>query len=195
MSDHYKGYRLVLIIVAGALVVLWAGVLAKGLKQNRVVSSTETLFSRADIGMDLFRLRQIRNGSLEWDIQAQQAELFEGQHEIRLREMRAILNSSDGFRIAFSGSHGILDTKTYDFIIQEDEGNVSVEMNNAYTIEAPSLVWNDGERSLRSDQPVLIRGQNILIRGRRLKMQPDLQLLTVNGDVKVTVGPESISYR
>jgi len=139
--------------------------------------------------MDLFTLKQIRNGVVEWDIKADRAELNQQQKQVSLIGMKAVLQTTEGLQMDFSGDRGLLNTGTNDFEIKENQGNLTVSMNNGYIIEAPSLTWKDKDREIISEYPIRIIGQGLWIRGDRMVVNLKNQQLIVNGDVHVTTAP------
>jgi LPS export ABC transporter protein LptC len=189
MMYMVRSPRIILLILIGMLTLLLIWVIAVGVDRHSVLPSSSGLISKADIAMDRFTLKQIRNGAVEWDIMAQRAELFEDRHEVSLSGMQAVLQTTEGLRMSFSGDRGVLNTETHDFEIKENEGILTVSMNNGYVIEAPSLTWKDREREIGSEQPIRIIGQGLWIRGDHLIVKLENQQLMVNGDVHVTTAP------
>ncbi len=181
--------RIILLTLIVMLLGLLLWVLSVGIERHAVLPSSRGLISKADIEMDRFSLKQIRDGLVEWDIKADRAELFEEREEISLNTMQATLQTAEGLRVVFSGDEGILNTGTHDFEIKENEGDLSLSMNNGYTIQAPTLIWKDQQREIVSDQPVRIIGQGLRIQGDQLLVKLENQQLTVNGDVHVTTEP------
>lgn len=173
----------------GMLLGLLLWVLSVGIERRTVLPSSKGLIGKADIEMDRFSLKQIRDGLVEWDIKADRAELFEERQEVSLSAIQATLQTAEGLRVSFSGDEGILNTGTHDFKIKENEGDLNLSMNNGYTIQAPTLVWKDQQREIVSDQPVRIIGQGLRIQGDQLVVKLENQELTVNGDVHVTTEP------
>ncbi|HET6466694.1 MAG TPA: LPS export ABC transporter periplasmic protein LptC [Nitrospiria bacterium] len=181
--------RIFLLIFIGMLLSLLAWVLSVGIEHPQVLPSSKTLISKADIEMDGFTLKQIRNGTVEWDIRAKHAEVFEDRKEVFLKEMQAILQTAEGLQVRFSGDEGLLDTETHDFEIKKNDGDLDVSMNNGFTIRTPSMSWKDQEREIISLQPVQITAQRLLIRGDQLVVKLENQQFTVTGDVRVTAEP------
>ncbi len=181
--------RMFLLTLIGILVALLAWVLSVGIERHAVLPSSKGLISKADIEMDRFSLKQIRNGSVEWDIKADRAELFEERHEVSLNAIQAILQTAEGLRVSFSGDRGLLNTGTHDFEIKKNEGDLNVSMNNGYTIQASSLTWKDRQREIVSEQPIRIIGQGLRIHGDQLIIKLENQQVTVHGDVHVTAEP------
>lgn len=181
--------RVILLILIGMLLASLAWVLSVGIEQRDAVPSSRGLMTKADIEMDRFSMRQMRDGALEWDIRANRAQLFEDRHEASLQDMEATLRTADGLQVRFSGDQALLNTETHDFEIKKNDGDLTVWMNNGYTIEAPSLTWREQQREIVSDRPIRISGQGLQMRGGRLIVKPESQQFTIHEDVHVTVGP------
>jgi len=181
--------RLILLSLIGMLTLLLLWVMAVGIDRHSELPSSRGMINKADIGMDLFTLKQIRNGVVEWDIKADRAELNQQQKQVSLIGMKAVLQTTEGLQMDFSGDRGLLNTGTNDFEIKENQGNLTVSMNNGYIIEAPSLTWKDKDREIISEYPIRIIGQGLWIRGDRMVVNLKNQQLIVNGDVHVTTAP------
>jgi LPS export ABC transporter protein LptC len=181
--------RIMLLIFIGMLLALLAWVLSVGIEHPQVLPPSRTLISKADIEMEGFTLKQIRNGAVEWDIKAKRAELFEDRKEVFLNETQANLQTAEGLQVSFSGDQGLLNTATHDFEIKNNDGDLDVSLNNGFTIRAPSLSWKDQEREIVSLEPVQITAQRLRIRGNQLIVKLENQQFTVNGDVHVTTAP------
>jgi LPS export ABC transporter protein LptC len=184
-----KFQRIILLTLIGLLMVMLVWVLSAGIDPRTVLPSSKGLISKADIVMDNFSLKQVRNGLVEWDIKAEQAELFEERDEVSLSAIQATLQTAEGLRVSFSGDRGLLNTGTHDFEIKKNEGDLNVSMNNGYTIQASSLTWKDRQREIVSEQPIRIIGQGLRIRGDQLIIKLENQQLIINGDVHVTEEP------
>ena len=187
--DTVKFPRMFLLTLIGMLLVLLVWVLSVGIERHAVFPSSRGLISKADIEMDRFSLKQIRNGLVEWNIKADRAELFEERHEVSLSALQATLQAADGLQVRFSGDRGLFNTATHDFEIKQNDGDLNVSMNNGYTVQASSLTWKDRQREIVSEQPIRIMGQGLRIRGDQLIVKLENQQLTVNGDVHVTAEP------
>ena len=187
--DTVKFPRIILLTLIGILLVLLVWVLSAGIERHAVLPSSRGLIGKADIEMDRFSLKQIRNGLVEWNIKADRAELFEERHKVSLSALQATLRTAEGLRVSFSGDRGLFNTGTHDFGIKQNDGDLDVSMNNGYTIQAPSLTWKDQQREIVSEQPIRIIGQGLRIRGDHLIVKPENQQLTVSGDVHVTTEP------
>jgi LPS export ABC transporter protein LptC len=178
---------LLILIVVLSGVLIW--VVLRGVERRPTLPSSAGLLTNADIKMERFSLKQIRNGLVEWDIKADQAEVFENRQEVSLKELQATLQTTDGLRVSFAGDRGILNTRTHDFEIEKNDGNLEVSMNTGYSIQTPSLSWKDQEREIVSEKPVQINAKGLQIRGNHLIVKMENQQLMVNGDVHVTTEP------
>jgi LPS export ABC transporter protein LptC len=181
--------RMILLILTVILsgVLIW--VVLRGVERRPVLPSSAGLLTNADIKMERFSLKQIRNGLVEWEISADQAVVFEDKQEVSLKELQATLQTTEGLRVSFAGDRGVLNTGTHDFEIEKSDGNLEVSMNTGYTIQTPSLNWKDQQREIVSNQPVQIVAKGLRIRGNQLIVKMENQQLTVNGDVHVTTEP------
>lgn len=168
---------------------LFAWVLRMGVEHRNVLSAPTGLISKADIEMSRISLKQIRDGSVEWDIQAQGAALFEDRREVSLDNLRATLRMKNGLQVEFKGDHGHLNTGTQDFEIEGSGSDVTVSMNNGFQIQTPSLTWRNDKREIVSDKPVRIVAQGLDIRGDGMNIRLDDQQMTVDGDVHVATKP------
>jgi len=178
-----------LLIFIGMLLALLVWVLSVGIEHPQVLPTSRTLISKADIEMEGFTFKQIRNGAVEWYIKAERAELFEDRKEVLLKDTQATLQTAEGLQVSFSGDQGLINTATHDFEIKKNDGDLDVSMNNGFTIRTPSLSWKDQAREIVSLEPVQITAPRLRIRGNQLVVKLENQQFTVNGDVHVTTEP------
>jgi len=187
--DSVRVSRIILLSLILILMGLFAWVLRMGVEHRGALTAPSGLITKANIEMNRFSLKQLRDGAVEWDIRAEGAALYEDRQEVSLDHLKATLLTKDGLRLNFSGDRGRLNTATQDFEIENTEGNVTVSMSNGFEIQAPSLIWKDKQREIISEDPVRIMAQGLDIRGNHMNIRLDEQQMTVSGDVHVTTGP------
>jgi LPS export ABC transporter protein LptC len=141
----------------------------------------------ADIGIRDLSFIQTRSGEVEWNITARSAELFESEHRTILEDAHVVLHTPEDLQITFEGDQGIFDTDSHDFKIEDEDGEIKLEITNGYTILTKELEWRDRDRVIRTSQPVKISGPWFVIDGVGLTIETLSQEFIINEGVHVTL--------
>ncbi len=141
----------------------------------------------ADIQIRDFAFIQTRDDYNEWEIKAQQAEVFENQRQAVLQELQVQFRLPQGLGMTFHGKQGKLDTQNHDFEIFSDDGSIEVAFNNGYKIATRSLKWTNQEQRILTSDAVQIQGPGLKIYGQGLEAYLASQELKVLSDVHAEV--------
>jgi LPS export ABC transporter protein LptC len=141
----------------------------------------------ADIQVQDFAFIQTQDDYNEWEIKAQQAEVFEDQAQAVLQELQVQFKLPEGLEMSFHGKQGKLDTRNHDFEIFSDDHDIEVTFNNGYKIATRSLKWANQEQRILTSDPVQIQGPGLKINGQGLEAYLDSQELKVLSDVHAEV--------
>ena len=123
------------------------------------------VLEEADVGMEGFVYRQIKDGIIQWEVVARKAEVFEAKHEASLETVEVRLLSRDGEEMTLQAEEGLINTETNDFELRNREELIIIELANGYTILTPHIHWIDAKQEIRTPNPVTIQGQGIKITG------------------------------
>ena len=138
---------------------------------------------KANIQIRDFSFIRTYDGNNEWRIQAAQAEVFEDQQFVWMKDLQVQYESPKGWELSFFGEHGRLDTQTHDFELLTDQDALEMVVNRNYKIFAKSIRWVDHRQTILSSDPVVIEGPSIRIRGLGMEASLAQQELRVLSDV------------
>lgn len=142
---------------------------------------------RADVKIDQFTFVQTHNGSKEWELKADRAEVFEEDQKAYLQKVAVTMNTPQGLRLTLDGDEGILDTQKKDFSLKKNTDPMIIRLSNGYTIKTSGLKWSNAEREIITEGPAHISGSQIEIDGKELKVKVENQEVILSGDVKAVV--------
>jgi lipopolysaccharide export system protein LptC len=146
---------------------------------------------RADATISDFTFTQTKGATVQWQVQAQQARLFEQDRRALLQTVVVTLFGQQGKELTVNGEEGTLDTATKNFMLANRSTPLVVETSNGYVIYTNHLEWTDQTREIRTQDPVRIVGHGLEVRGRGLLGHLDTQEFEVLEDVHVDVSPTS----
>ena len=146
-------------------------------------------FERADGSIQEFTFTQTKRGTVQWEVHAKHARLFQGENRAVLDDVQVTLYGDTGKQLSLHGDEGTLDTAKKDFLLSNRSVPIAVETNDGYTIYTNHLVWSEGQREIRTNDPVVIKGQGMEINGRGLLGKLDSEEFQVLDDVQVDLAP------
>lgn len=150
------------------------------------VASTGPLV-HADAGIDQFSFLQTQGGAVRWKVEAQRAHVLEAQHQAQLEQVRVTLYGAQGQELMLEGDAGTIDTATKNFLLVNQGRPIVVELGSGYTIYTNHLTWTDNTREVRTDDPVMMVGHGLEVRGRGLIGKLDTEEFRVLQDVRVDI--------
>lgn len=146
---------------------------------------------QADATISNFTFTQTKGAAVQWQVQAQQARLFEQEKRALLQTVAVTLFGQRGKELTVTGEEGTLDTATKNFMLANRTAPLVVETTNGYIIYTNHLVWTDQTREIRTEDPVRIVGHGLEVRGRGLLGHLDTEEFEVLEDVHVDLDPTS----
>ncbi len=152
-------------------------------------SASQGPLGRSDAGIDQFKFIQSRAGVVQWEVQAQQAHVFEAEHRARLEQVQVTLYGSKGWELKLEGDEGTIDLVSKDFVLVKREDRIAVQLQSGYTIKTNHLAWTDREREVKTGDPVTISGHGLVVRGRGLVGKLDTEEFRIARDVQVVITP------
>lgn len=182
----HKGSRIILPFLMIPLISYLIFFFNAGIKK-RSISNQErsgSIVKEADTRIDDFSLFQTREGKVELEIKAMQAELFEEEGRVLLRDLKITINRDNGMRVYLVGDNGSFNTVSKDFQINKVDKDINVNLGDDLTVVTESIRWINEKREIVSDSPVEIRGTGMVIKGNQLAVNLDSQQFEVSGDVK-----------
>ncbi len=122
----------------------------------------------ADARLGEFTFTQSKGETVEWQLRAKQAHLFEKDKRAVLREVILTLYGGAGDEVTVQGEEGTFNTATKDFVLANQDAPIVVQTRSGYTIYTKRLEWVEAVREIRTTAPVRIVGHGLEIRGRGL---------------------------
>jgi LPS export ABC transporter protein LptC len=181
---------------AGLLVVVAAALGGIGYEVSRTVGAHRAR-TLADLGSDFlptvaqhirsFRRIKVEKGRTLWEITARDAQYFDKQDEIIVREPQITFYLADGVRRAHvSGAEGRLvlagrELKTFTL-----RGGVTVRLDDL-EVETGEATYDRARDLITSPGPVRMRGRTLDVSGRGMEVQVTPQHVRLLEDVHTTV--------
>jgi lipopolysaccharide export system protein LptC len=141
--------------------------------------------AHADAGIDQFSFLQSQDGKVRWRVEAQRARILEADHRAHLEHVRVTLYGASGWELKLEGDQGTIDTVKRDFVLSRSGGPIVVQLGSGYTIYTNRLAWADAQREITTQEPVMMAGHGMEVRGRGLIGKLDTEEFKVLEDVQV----------
>lgn len=179
-----------------ALSVVLACFLAYLLVTNSTMVSTPTAaapgsMDTADATISQFTFTQTKGDTVQWQVQAQEARLFERDRRAMLRVVAVTLFGRRGKELTVTGDEGTLNTETKNFELANRSEPLVIQTESGYVIYTNHLTWTDQTREIRTQDPVRIVGHGLEVMGRGLLGHLDREEFEVLEDVHVDLAPAS----
>ena len=163
MSNRF--IRWILSGISFGLAAFLSYVVMSHMQTNAPSSPASPALKEADAGIEGFVYRQTKDGRIQWEVEAQNAELFEVRHEASLKNVHVRLFRNDGEEMVLQANEGMINTETNDFELRNHTELVAIEFSNGYTVLTPAIYWIDAKQEFRTSNPVTIRGNGLTITG------------------------------
>lgn len=141
----------------------------------------------SDAGIDQFRFTQSRAGTVQWEVRAKRARVFEAAKRAVLEEVEVTLFGAKGWEMKLAGEEGTVDLTKKDFTLMNRADPIVVHLQGGYTALSNHLVWTDDERRISTADPVTISGHGLTVTGRGFAGRLDTEEFQVLENVHVDV--------
>lgn len=148
---------------------------------------TEPVFETTDAGIEGFVYRQTEEGRVQWEVEAQKAEIHESEQHVLLKQVHVRLFGNEGQDMQLEAEEGTINTANGDFDLRNQDELIAIELVNGYTILTPHVHWVDAEQTISTDRPVTIHGPGLIITGSGLNAELQTETLGVLDDVYVQI--------
>lgn len=145
----------------------------------------------ADAKISQFTFTQTKGEIVQWQVQAQEARLFEREKRAMLQTVTVTLFGQAGKELTVAGDDGILDTETKNFVLSNRVEPLVLHTESGYVIYTNHLAWTDQAREIHTDDAVRIVGHGLEVTGRGLLGHLDTEEFEVLEDVHVDLAPTS----
>lgn len=177
------------------LSVLLGGVLIYLLLTNSTASpptaTAPGTINQADAIISKFTFTQTKGDKVQWQVDAQQARLFEQEKRAVLDDVAVTLFGVQGKELTVHGDEGTLNTETKNFLLANRSEPLVIYTQSGYIIYTNHLAWTDQTREIRTQDPVHIVGHGLDVKGRGLLGHLDTEEFEVLEDVHVDLAPAS----
>jgi LPS export ABC transporter protein LptC len=141
----------------------------------------------ADAWIQGFTYRQTQSGVAKWEVVAKRAQVFEAEHRAQLEDVTVHLFGKEDKQMTVEAEQGTINTKTKNIDLQNQNGFLSVQLNNGYTIFSKHLQWKESSHQVKSQTPVVIKGKGLTITGTGLVGNVDEEEFQILSNVRAEV--------
>jgi LPS export ABC transporter protein LptC len=164
-------------LVFGGLV---AGLVAHYYGAKSREPSVSVLPKDEDVTLEKIHHVAIRNGAKEWTLDAESAGYAEAEKRTALSQIAATFFLQDGRTIHLTSHKGVLMMDTKDM---EVTGDV-VARSGPYALNTERLVYDHDKRAISTDTPVVVKGEGVNLRGKRMVFSLRTERALLTGDVE-----------
>lgn len=169
-SDMWEIFARRTLLSLSVLLTIFLGYLlfrnATSAPSSRPISSVS--IEEADAKLGEFTFTQSKGETVEWQVRAKQARLFEQEKRAVLREVVLTFHGGAGDEVTVEGEEGTFNTATKDFMLTNQKAPIVVQTRSGYTIYTNRLEWVEAVQEIRTSAPVRIVGHGLEIRGQGL---------------------------
>lgn len=139
----------------------------------------------SEAGIDHFRFTQSRAGTVQWEVRAKRAQMFEGEKRAELKDVEVTLFGAQGWEMKLAGDEGTVDLAKKDFVLVNRVEPIVVQLQGGYTAVSNHLTWSDEQRKITTKDPVTISGHGLTVKGRGFAGKLDTEEFQVLENVHV----------
>lgn len=138
------------------------------------------------MSMEGFRFIQSDNGRVSWQMNAQNADLYEN-NEARLKDVVISYSGVNHSQTSLLSDVGVMDTISGDATFLKDIREVRIVSKDGYLLTTNSLKWHADDRQVETEAPFKLVGNEIYLEGTGLSADVDIRALTVRKHVKAVL--------
>lgn len=154
-------------------------------------SVAQESIDQADAKLSEFTFTHSKGDTVQWQVQAKQARVFDQEKRALLHEVALTFYGGGGEEVTVRGEEGTLDTASKNFMLVNSEAPVTVTTKSGYTIYTNHLAWTDRAKEIRTEDPVRIVGNGLEVRGIGLLGKMESEEFEILQDVHVDLVPAS----
>lgn len=177
-----KLIRKLLLLITISLIILITGFLVKN-KSNLPKSVSARLTKTGiDISIKNLRLIEEKDGTKQWELNADTAEVINSKGITQLKKIQMNLFQKNGDKLSVSADNGIVENNNKNI---ELKGNIEVSNNEGYTLKTENLKWLSEQKIIQFDDEIEIRGQDLNVTGKRMTVDVENNIVKIYGGVRV----------
>ena len=121
----------------------------------------------ADAWIKGFSYRQTRAGSTKWVVTADQAKVFDDEHVAKLQTVKVQLfdQTFQKEQMRITSEEGLMNTSNNDFELVSHNEKTVMTFEGGYQMFSNRLTWSEHNRQIHTPDPVVIRGNGLVITG------------------------------
>jgi LPS export ABC transporter protein LptC len=177
-------------LIFAAVVVFVAGIALVMVFRDRGprADQGEPAISSADYRITELRLREESRNGTRWQLDADQAEVFEETGRTRLQKV-VIRIEDKGQTWTVTGDEGELVRADKDV---ELRGNVVVASSDGLRLETSRLRWDGQSERAWTDEPVTLSRAGVVVTGHGLEVKVSEETVIVGSRVRATLQPGAL---
>lgn len=144
---------------------------------------TVDLGSRADLALQEVQYVETERGRTKWKLRAKRVEHWIRGEVTKAYELEVVFFLEDGRVVKVRAQKGAF--KHGDFI--ELEGGVVLQTEEGYLLRTEALRYEDRERLVRTEAPVQIEGEGVVLKGVGLEVKLKEQSFLIPKEVEATI--------
>ena len=124
----------------------------------------------ADAWIQGFSYRQTRSGSTKWVVTADQAKVFDDEHIAKLQTVKVQLfdQNFQQEQMMITSQEGVMNTSNNDFDLISQDKKTVMTFESGYQVFSDRLAWKETDRQIHTADPVVIKGEGLVITGTGL---------------------------
>ncbi len=184
MADPRAKLKITLAIIAGLMIVAAVSAFYQYRRnQAKPLLSIPKAANKAIMALSRIHQTATKDGVVQWELEAETAELEAGSAKMVLREPRVNFYLDDGSKMSLTAREGVLFTRNNDMLVR---GAVNI-YHQRYTLETEALAYHHDRRILKADVPVQIASQAVDLRAASMTYDLTENQARFSGRVKGVV--------
>lgn len=177
-----KLLRKLLLLITISLIILITFFFVKNKSKLPKLVSAKLAKTGIDVSIKNLHLIEEKNGTKQWELNADIAEVINSKGITKLKEIQINLFQKNGEDILISADNGIIQNNNKNI---ELKGNVEVINHEGYTLKTENLKWFSEKKTIRIDSDVEISGTDINITGKEMAVDVENEIAEIYGNVRV----------
>ena len=177
--------RKIPLVILGCVVLFMSVVVSLLLIRSRAPKphAPELAQTRADYRIKEVHLQEEDRGTARWQLDADYGEIFEDQGKTVMKKVTIRINEPNR-QWTVSGDEGEMLRDTKDVTLR---GNVIVVSSDGLRLETEVLNWAAKEQRAWTNDPVLIRRNGVVVKGKGFESRVNEQTSMVKGRLRATI--------
>lgn len=137
------------------------------IKERKKTIMKDAFTGEATVTAKTVTFYQTNHSIVAWTLSAETADMFDVEKKAILYGIKGSFKTKNSLEISFEGEMATINTSTKDFTIDNGTDLIRININNGFSLKSERFSWNNSERKLSSDTPVLLTGGGLNVSGDR----------------------------